>query len=115
MDNSFIISSSHPCLAGHFPNNPIVPGVVILDEVSQYVISQCEIKSHNKFRVHEVISAKFLKVLKAEQLAKISLDDIIEIDEKHSKIKFIVSFNTETIAQGEFKLEIINEDSMAAL
>ena len=28
-----VIAKDHPALAGHFPGNPIVPGVLILDEV----------------------------------------------------------------------------------
>lgn len=30
---SFIVPPDHPSLAGHFPNEPIVPGVVLLDHV----------------------------------------------------------------------------------
>jgi len=29
---SFSIPSGHPCLDGHFPERPLVPGVVLLDE-----------------------------------------------------------------------------------
>lgn len=32
-DTRRAIAADHPSLAGHFPGNPIVPGVVILDEV----------------------------------------------------------------------------------
>ncbi|MEO5566198.1 MAG: hypothetical protein ABIR05_06020 [Luteimonas sp.] len=29
-DAQFSIAADHPCLAGHFPNRPIVPGVLLL-------------------------------------------------------------------------------------
>jgi 3-hydroxymyristoyl/3-hydroxydecanoyl-(acyl carrier protein) dehydratase len=32
-EGEFAIGADHPSLPGHFPGNPIVPGVVILDEV----------------------------------------------------------------------------------
>ena len=38
MDNfeaSYTIAAGHPALPGHFPGNPVVPGVVILDHVLQ--------------------------------------------------------------------------------
>ena len=28
---SFVIPAGHPCLPGHFPGDPVVPGVVLLD------------------------------------------------------------------------------------
>lgn len=29
----FSISADHPCLPGHFPGHPLVPGVVVLEQV----------------------------------------------------------------------------------
>lgn len=33
IENAVGISATHPALAGHFPGNPIFPGVALLDEV----------------------------------------------------------------------------------
>ncbi len=32
--SSVRVAPDHPCLAGHFPGNPIVPGVVLLDLIA---------------------------------------------------------------------------------
>lgn len=37
---TFLIAASHPCLAGHFPNSPVTPGVVTLDHVAQGILGQ---------------------------------------------------------------------------
>jgi len=53
-----MISADHPSLPGHFPGNPIVPAVVILDEVSGALREWRETA-----KLKEIVSAKFLSPL----------------------------------------------------
>jgi 3-hydroxymyristoyl/3-hydroxydecanoyl-(acyl carrier protein) dehydratase len=63
-----LIHADHPSLPGHFPGAPLVPGVVILDEV---------IAALDEWRQHSQLSSirgiKFLAPLKPEQPFTISL------------------------------------------
>jgi 3-hydroxyacyl-[acyl-carrier-protein] dehydratase len=34
-DAAFMIAPGHPALDGHFPGNPVVPGVLVLEHVQQ--------------------------------------------------------------------------------
>jgi 3-hydroxymyristoyl/3-hydroxydecanoyl-(acyl carrier protein) dehydratase len=63
------IASSHPSLAGHFPGNPIVPGVVLLDAV----VSAAEDWLGTRLSVRGLPRAKFLAPLLPEESARIEL------------------------------------------
>ena len=63
------VPAQHPALAGHFPGNPIVPGVVVLDAV----ISAAEAWLGASFHVDRLSHAKFIAPLKPDEAARIEL------------------------------------------
>ena len=63
------ISADHPSLAGHFPNAPIVPGVVVLDEVAAALMEWRE-----GCRLIGIRFVKFLAPIKPGQLFTIAFD-----------------------------------------
>lgn len=71
MNHSFTIPASHPSLKGHFPNNPVVPGVVILDEVMNIIKTL-----KPEFIVEAIPMVKFVHPLLAEQTV------LVEVNEK---------------------------------
>ena len=94
MEFTFIISKSHPSLAGHFPENPLVPGVVILEEVLRNVT-----KAYDNIKVKGFPSVKFLLPLKPEQ--KVNL-----IFRKNKNlINFECLIDSNIIASGSLKVD----------
>lgn len=91
-NQSLTIDQNHPSLAGHFPGNPIVPGVVILDQV----IRLWQKETQKKVRC--VLNTKFVNVLKAE------IDCTIQYQKKNNqKIDFvIIDGKQQVIAKGLF-------------
>ncbi len=63
-----VVRADHPTLPGHFPGAPIVPGVVILDEVLEALIEWRE-----NLHLTGIPTVKFLAPLKPEQPFTISL------------------------------------------
>jgi 3-hydroxyacyl-[acyl-carrier-protein] dehydratase len=64
-----VIPPDHPSLAGHFPGVPIVPGVVVLDEVGAALADW-----RQESRVTGITSVKFLAPIKAGQSFVIEFD-----------------------------------------
>jgi len=63
----FHIAAAHPALPGHFPGNPVVPGVVLLQRVA------AAIERAWGQRVCGLLQVKFLRPLLPEQEAELSI------------------------------------------
>lgn len=87
------VPARHPALTGHFPGNPIVPGVVILDAVI------CAAEAWLEARVHlaGLSHAKFLAPLKPDEDAR------IELQLREPLLDFAVYRGQDTIAKGTLR------------
>ena len=88
MDYTFTIPASHPSLEGHFPNNPIVPGVVILDEVLNIVKNL-----KPELKISAIPMVKFTHPLLAEQIVTVEIkeknDNALSFNCSHNDIKLV--------------------------
>lgn len=93
----FSIRADHAALAGHFPGNPIVPGVVLLNEIIHLVEAEIGSSTH-PWQVSHVPVVKFLRPLLPGQLCA------LEFSQYHQgRIKFMCRSQGETVAAGELR------------
>jgi 3-hydroxymyristoyl/3-hydroxydecanoyl-(acyl carrier protein) dehydratase len=90
------IPSDHPSLPGHFPGAPIVPAVVILDEV---LAALKEWRGDS--RLVAVRVAKFLAPLKPEQSFTIGLS---APNNAESEIDFRCRIDERIVAEGRLEM-----------
>ncbi len=89
-----VVHSDHPSLAGHFPGEPIVPAVVLLEKV----LESLEI-SGEKSDVIGIPSVKFLAPLLPDQTFSIHLQSI-----GARRVRFECRREGKALARGELRL-----------
>jgi 3-hydroxyacyl-[acyl-carrier-protein] dehydratase len=64
---SLCIDAQHPALPGHFPGHPMVPGVVLLEQVAQ------ALQAWRGQRMLRVLETKFMAPLLPDEMALLCL------------------------------------------
>ena len=84
------VPADHPALEGHFPGDPVVPGVMILELVSQLVES-----SYPQAKLRRIPHAKFIAPLKPGQHM------CIETTRNGSVVRFCCRHGADIISNGD--------------
>ncbi len=90
----FSIPSDHPCLPGHFPGRPLVPGVVVLEQVLQ-AVAIVQGQAVGALRLPQV---KFMAPLLPDQQAR------VELEGQAPRWKFRVLREDQLLVRGELVL-----------
>jgi 3-hydroxyacyl-[acyl-carrier-protein] dehydratase len=89
---NFDIPHDHASFPGHFPENPILPGVLLLERVMSYVQSQipCPLQKYSLYNV------KFLSAVSPGDKLSMELADD-NSNEKHFSIRILQSEKNDSI------------------
>lgn len=93
----FSIPADHPCLPGHFPGHPLVPGVVVLEQVL-LAAATSQALPVTRLRLPQV---KFLAPLYPDQQAEVVLQG------QAPRWKFQVLGPAGVLVRGELVIETV--------
>ncbi len=96
--NEFSVAPDHPALAGHFPGDPIVPGVMLLDEIIR--AAEGKLSGSGRWQILGVPVVKFLRPLLPGRLCAIEFSQYSE-----RRIDFVCRSEGKTVATGQLCID----------
>ncbi len=94
MKHTWTVPADHPAFAGHFPDSPILPGVVLLDTALQAIAAASGLAPER----YEISAVKFLNpVSPGSELT------IIHTCSDNGAIRFEIMADNRKIASGSIK------------
>jgi 3-hydroxymyristoyl/3-hydroxydecanoyl-(acyl carrier protein) dehydratase len=90
-----VIAPDHPCLPGHFPGQPVVPAVVLLDFAARALAGALG----RPARLTAVPAAKFLAPLLPGQPFTVTLS----VDAAAGSARFVVASPSQELASGRLE------------
>lgn len=91
-----MVGADHPCLTGHFPGNPVVPGVMILDAV--LAAARGQVGANRPLQ--RLPQIKFLRPLLPEQVVTIELN-AVATSAHQQRLRFRILREGEVLSSGE--------------
>ena len=83
--------AAHPALPGHFPGQPLVPGVLLLEQVA------LALRAWRGLRLSRVLEAKFMTPLLPDQSVRLALS---EATGDGARIRFRIERDGAVLARG---------------
>lgn len=102
------IAADHPAFAGHFPGRPIVPGVVLLDQV---IIAVRQWRATPETDTVEIANAKFLSPVGPGE--ELQLECRWQAGAGFATVRFELACGARKIASGSLRLHPHRPDAAA--
>ena len=90
-EQTFCIDAAHPALPGHFPGQPLVPGVILLEQVA------LALRAWRGQRLERILEAKFVAPLLPQQTAVLRLSEVAAAT---ARIRFEIQRDGTVLARG---------------
>jgi 3-hydroxyacyl-[acyl-carrier-protein] dehydratase len=95
LERSLCFDHRHPALPGHFPGDPLIPGVLILDEVEQTLASNL-----GPGHISALPAVKFLSPLRPGETLTIRIEPV-----RPGQYRFGCACGERMVAQGQLAWE----------